>query len=230
VVDSTIKISEAPKTFMDCVKQAASATRTALNDGKKLIEVEFPPLPLEVLEDSSSSARDITEANTKWATEFAKYFVEMGKISIIYPDQPELDDAIKYVGDDDIGENVTLATIRADSIKNAQTLDQIFSSIFGATVGGTVVTVPNTAMYIALVSSTQELPDLEKLYLADPKIPIVFFNLRLDVLVMQLYDYLIYMNNILFCTARRFRVAPFPRKGLTSSFFIKNSSSVLHAK
>jgi hypothetical protein len=50
---------EPPKTFIDCVKQAVSGTKAALNDGMKLIEVEFPPLPLEVLEDSSSSARDI---------------------------------------------------------------------------------------------------------------------------------------------------------------------------
>lgn len=32
------------------------------------------------------------------------------------------------------------------------------------------------------MSSTQELPDLEKLHLMNPEIPIVLFNLRLDVL------------------------------------------------
>ncbi len=179
---STAIATDPPKTFLDCVKQAAMGTKAALKDGMKLIEVEFPPLPLEVLEDSSSSARDIAEANTNWATKFATYFTELGKVSIIYPDQPELDDALKYVGDDDLGKNITLATIRADSIKNARSLDQIFLSIFGATVGGTVEPIPDTKMYIALVSSTQELPDLEKLHSLDPTIPIVFFNLRLDIL------------------------------------------------
>lgn len=178
-------VTEPPRTFLDCVKQAVVATRAALKDGNKLIEVEFPPLPLEVLEDSSSSARDIAEANTRWATEFARSFIQLGQVSIIYPDQPELDDALKYVGTDDLGPNVTLATIRVDSIKNAMSLDQIFTSVFGATVAGTVAAVPNTALYVALVSSTQELPDLEKLHKLDPTIPIVFFNLRLDILVRK---------------------------------------------
>jgi len=78
--------------------------------------------------------------------------------------------------------NITLSTIRTDSIKNAGSLDQLFGSIFGATVGGVVEGVPGTQMYVALVSSTQELTDLEKLHLLDPTIPIVFFNLRLDIL------------------------------------------------
>lgn len=78
--------------------------------------------------------------------------------------------------------NVTMATIRADSIANAGSIDQIISSIFGATVAGTVEAVAGTKLYIALVSSTQELPDLEKLHSLDPSVPIVFFNLRLDIL------------------------------------------------
>jgi hypothetical protein len=103
-------------------------------------------------------------------------------VTIIYPDQPELDDAIKYIDGDDLGKNITVATIRADSIKNSQSLDQIFASIFGATVGGRVEAIPDTKLYVALVSSTQELTDLEKLHLLDPTVPIVFFNLRLDIL------------------------------------------------
>jgi hypothetical protein len=86
-----------PGTFLDCVKQAKDSVRTALDDGHSLIEVEFPPLPLDYLEDSASSARDIADANTRWAVEFAKSFVDLGKVSIIYPDQPELDDAMKFV-------------------------------------------------------------------------------------------------------------------------------------
>lgn len=40
----------------------------------------------------------------------------------------------------------------------------------------------SSSRYVALVTSTQELPDLEKLHRLDPEIPIVLFNLRLDVL------------------------------------------------
>jgi hypothetical protein len=112
--------TEPPKTFKDCVKQAAIGTKAALSQGEKLIEVEFPPLPLEVLEDSASSARDIADANTRWGVEFAMEFTQMGKISLIYPDQPELDDALRFVGKDDLGSNITLATIRTDSIKNSR--------------------------------------------------------------------------------------------------------------
>jgi hypothetical protein len=70
-------------------------------------------------------------------------------VSIILPDQPELDDAIKYVDKQGgLGpyRNATLATIRSDSIRNAGTMDQIFTSIFGATVAGTVTSIPNTHM------------------------------------------------------------------------------------
>lgn len=183
---------EAPKTFLDCVKLAVKGTDEALIRGHKLIEVEFPPLPLEVLEDASSSAQDLADANTRWATEFAQAFTRLGNVSIIYPDQPELEAALRYVGEDDLGPNITLATIRADSIKNARSLDMIFQSILGATVAGTVVEVPNTALYVALVSSTQELPDLEKLHLLNPSIPIVFFNLRLDILV-QLHTHIFFI-------------------------------------
>jgi hypothetical protein len=52
-----------------------------------------------------------------------------------------------------------------------------------STVAGKVEAIPGTKMYIAVVSSAQELPDLEKLHLLDPSIPIVLFNLRLDILV-----------------------------------------------
>ena len=58
-------LSVPPTSFINCVQQAIEATKKALSNGDKLIEVEFPPLPLEVLEDSSSSARDIADANTR---------------------------------------------------------------------------------------------------------------------------------------------------------------------
>lgn len=187
-----------PSTFLDCVRQAAQASYLAIKDGNKLIEVEFPPLPLEYLEDSSSSARDIADANTRWAIEFARTFNQTGQVSIIYPDQPELDDAIKYLdmsGGPRPFPNVTLATIRSDSINNAGSFDMILSSIFGATVGGTVVGIENTSIYVALISSTQELTDLEKLHELNKDIPIVFFNLRLDILV-RILSFIITNRNI----------------------------------
>ena len=185
---STSSLTIPPTQFMDCTKRAAIATGKLIASGSRLIEVEFPPLPLEYLEDSSSSARSIAEANTRWGIEFAKGFSLNGKISIIYPDQEELEDAMIFVkkiyGDDFFkqNQNVTLGTIRTDSLKNAASLDKIIGSIFGATFAGEVAGIEDTKLYVALVSSTQELPDLEKLHDLDPTVPIVFFNLKLDQL------------------------------------------------
>jgi hypothetical protein len=188
MVVSQASISEPPRTFMDCVRQAAKSCKQALADGHKLIEVEFPPLPLEYLEDSSSSARSISDANTRWAVEFARSFSGQGLVSIIYPDKPELDDAVQYVdmeGGATPYPNVTLSTVRSDSIASANSIDQIVTSIFSGRRSGSdnVKPIADTKLYIALIFSTQELPDLEKLQSLTPSVPIVFFNLKLDQLV-----------------------------------------------
>eukprot|EP01031_Cornospumella_fuschlensis_P045094 gene45094-55163_t len=175
-----------PNTFEECVEQASNSCKAALSDGFSLLEVEFPPLPLTYMEDSSSSARSIADANTKWALSFARRMAYLGRVSVIYPDKAELDDALRFLTAQEIDvtslPNVTLATIRSDSIDNAVSLDQIVTSIFGGRLAGVVAGVPDTRLYVAVVSSTQELKDLEKLHLLDTSIPIVFFNLRLDQL------------------------------------------------
>jgi hypothetical protein len=171
------------RTFMDCVKQAAAGAKSVLSNGDTLIEIEFPPLPQSYLDDSASSARDIADANTRWALEFAKTFTELGEVKLLYPDIAEVRDAIKYVdlpGGASPFPNMTLCTARTSSVDNAVSLDQLVSSVFGQRFGGTVTPFPDAKMYIALVFSTQELPDLEKLYQAQPDVPIVFFNLQLD--------------------------------------------------
>ena len=184
---TSFKTSLPPSTFIECARKAAECTSLAIESGERLMEVEFPPLPLEYLEDSSSSARAVSDANSRWALEFAtKLSSSYGKVSIIYPDQPELDDGIKYINSpnlDNPAPNVTLATIRVDSIKNAQSLDQVLLSIFGATIGGKVESIPDTKIYVAIISSAQELPDLEKLHSLNPTIPLILFNLKLDQLV-----------------------------------------------
>ena len=130
-------LSNPPTTFLNCVKQAVVGAQKALAIGENLLEVEFPPLPLEYLEDSSSSARDVSDANTRWAIEFAKSFTDtLGQVTILYPDDAELQDAIKYVdmeGKDKPFPNILMATARSDSIKNAKSIDQVILSIFGAT-------------------------------------------------------------------------------------------------
>lgn len=130
-------LSNPPTTFLNCVKQAVTGAKKALAVGENLLEIEFPPLPLEYLDDSSSSARDVSDANTRWAIEFAKSFTDtLGQVTILYPDDAELQDAIKYVdmeGGDTPFPNIKMATARSDSIKNAKSIDQVILSIFGAT-------------------------------------------------------------------------------------------------
>eukprot|EP01036_Dinobryon_divergens_P045059 gene45059-60159_t len=142
VIMNAESLTSPPTSFLNCVKQSVAACKNVLANKDVLMEVEFPPLPLEFLEDSSSSARDIADANTRWALEFAKSFAATGmNVSVIYPDQAELEDAIRYVDMGDTTQpfpNVTMATIRTDSVRNAQSLDQIIFSILGATVAGTV--------------------------------------------------------------------------------------------
>lgn len=184
------QLTNAPSSFLECVRLSVAASKVALEKGQKLLEVEFPPLPLDFMEDSSSSARDIADANTRWAIEFARLMSPtVGQVTILYPDDAELKDAIRYVetGDNPLkGTNpfpgVQLATARLDSIGNAQSLDKIIASIFGATFAGEVAGIPGTNLYVVVISSTQELPDIEKLHSLSPEVPIVFFNLRLDVL------------------------------------------------
>ena len=164
-------MSTPARSFLDCVKQAVISTKQLLDEGEKLIEVEFPPFTIRIFGRFCIIARDIADANTRWSVEFAQGMAEMGKISIIYPDQAELEAAIEFVDEPGGAEpytNVTLGTVRTDSIKNAESLDQVLLSIFGATVGGTVEGIEGTKMYIAVVSSTQELPDLEKLHNLEP--------------------------------------------------------------
>lgn len=60
-------------------KQAAATQ--AIADGYKLVEVEFPPLQADYLEDSGSSAYDVSSANVRLASRFAQGFAVDGKVS-----------------------------------------------------------------------------------------------------------------------------------------------------
>ena len=51
-------------------------------------------------------------------------------MAILYPDSAEKKDAVKYVdmaGGENPAENITLATIRSDSLDNAESLDQVIT-------------------------------------------------------------------------------------------------------
>lgn len=53
----------------------------AFADGINLVEVEFPPLQQDYLEDSGSSAYDVSSANVRLASRFAQSFAAEGKVT-----------------------------------------------------------------------------------------------------------------------------------------------------
>ena len=55
--------------------------------------------------------------------------------------------------------------------------EQIFLSLLGGKKGD-VTPIEGTDLYIILVASAQELPDVEELHLCNPDVPIVMFNLK----------------------------------------------------
>jgi hypothetical protein len=57
-------------------------------------------------------------------------------------------------------------------------------NLFGGGSNGQVKSLPGTDLYLILVASAQELPDIEELHelVKDDGVPIVFYNLKLDIL------------------------------------------------
>lgn len=64
-----------------CVFSQA-AVEAAFADGLNLVEVEFPPLQQDYLEDSGSSAYDVSSANVRLAARFAQSFAADGKVRL----------------------------------------------------------------------------------------------------------------------------------------------------
>ena len=84
------------------------ATKVALLDKLQLLEIEFPPLPANVLELDDVSAYDVAQATLKLAIDYAKGVVNQDlllkdnkkkKVAIMLPDESEAKIAIEnYMG------------------------------------------------------------------------------------------------------------------------------------
>jgi hypothetical protein len=187
-----------PQSFFQLQVNCARAAELAIRDGHKLLEIEFPPLPAQVLEMDDVSAYEVAEANFKLALDFAKSFAAKAedtwtnsgikiptKTAILFPDDDEFNIAI---------ENMKISTtpypgVIISSLRRSDPDDfrwfkpeQIFRNVFSSAVEpGSIKPLP-VDMYIILVASTQELPDVEELHRVDPDKIICFYNLKLDVL------------------------------------------------
>ena len=94
-----------PQSFFQLQKNSIRAVQFALRDGHQLLEIEFPPLPANVLEMDDVSAYDIAEANTKLAVDFAKGYLASSaemmdttsnyQITILLPDEAETNIVVK---------------------------------------------------------------------------------------------------------------------------------------
>ena len=134
------------------------------------------------------SAYDVAEANTKHAIDFAKSFVQKGNsfknVAILLPDEAEARIQIENANTDTPYPGVTISSLRRSEEGDERVFkpEQMFLSLFGGGSGGQVKVIPDTDMYVIVVASAQELPDVEELASLDPDKVIVFFNMKLDVL------------------------------------------------
>lgn len=185
-----------PQSFFQLQKNSIRAVQFALRDGHQLLEIEFPPLPANVLEMDDVSAYDIAEANTKLAVDFAKGYLASSaeimdttsnyQITILLPDEAETNIVVKNAlgGLKKPAPGIQIGSLRRSEEGDTRFFkpEQVFLSLFGGGSGGLVKPYPNTNMYIILVASAQELPDVEELHSLDPNAAIICYNLKLDTL------------------------------------------------
>jgi Domain of unknown function (DUF1995) len=88
-----------PASFFELQQDCIRSARLAILDGEKLVEVEFPPLPANVLELDDVSAYDVASANLNLAIDFAKGMILQGdgiqNVAIMLPDEDEARIAIE---------------------------------------------------------------------------------------------------------------------------------------
>jgi hypothetical protein len=94
-----------PASFFELQQDCIRSAKVAIRDGYQLLEVEFPPLPANVLELDDVSAYDVAAANMNLAVQFARGFVvDNQKVAILLPDESEAQIAIeRWTGKDDFG-------------------------------------------------------------------------------------------------------------------------------
>jgi len=193
-----------PPSFFQLQQDCQAATERAIADGVTLMEIEFPPLPASVLEMDDVSAYDVAQANLQLAVEFATGIIgsnaPVENVSILLPDEDEKSIAIeRYTGKSrdqvnedtyNVAKGVVVSSLRRSEAGDDRFIkpEQTFLNLFGMGDGSSAARSSNvkpingTDLYIVLVASAQELPDVESLHDQIPDVPIIFYNLKLDIL------------------------------------------------
>ena len=181
IVDSTEEESP-PQTMAQCLSQAQAAAVAAVDDGNVIMEVEFPPLPADIMEDPNTSAQDVAGANTKLAIKFAAALAERRdlRVAIMYPDTAELERAVEDSGTNAPAPGVTLHSLRKP-FAEAESFDQAILAFLGKGKKNIKALPDEADAYVCLTFSAQELPDVEELCeLESFGKPVILFNLKLD--------------------------------------------------
>mmetsp|Transcript_50320 Transcript_50320/g.58140 ORF Transcript_50320/g.58140 Transcript_50320/m.58140 type:complete len:422 (+) Transcript_50320:267-1532(+) len=199
-----------PASFFQLQQDCLAATQRALKDGIKLLEIEFPPLPANVLDLDDVSAYDVAQANLQLAVEFSRGLVrssegkddgtEIKQVAIMLPDEDEKAIAIeRYTGKTTlqvtdetykVEPGVIVSTLRRTEEGDTRLVkpEQTFLNLFGMgdnssqQRAGSVKPMDGIDCYLIIVASAQELPDVEALAAQVPTTPIIFYNLKLDIL------------------------------------------------
>jgi hypothetical protein len=195
-----------PSSFYELQRASVRAAQMAINDGYDVLEIEFPPLPASVLDMDDVSAYDVARANVNLALDFARAFASTtsstggeggvggGGVAVLLPDETEckiMYETLKL--DRDPYPGVTLTSLRRSDEGDTRIFrpENLLIGLLGRGSGGTVKPLEGTYMYVIIVASAQELPDVEELYDqikdgttdAGGKRPvIVMYNLKLDIL------------------------------------------------
>ena len=131
------------------------------------------------------SAYDVAAANLELAIDFSKNLVQEGnRVAILFPDEAEQEIATERLGTTKPYPNIEISSLRKSKEGDTRLFkpEQVFLSLFGGGSGGTVQKMDDVDVYVCLVASAQELPDIEELHTLDPTKTIFFYNLKLDVL------------------------------------------------
>jgi len=181
-------LSMPPDSFQLLLEQAAKSTEDAIADGQTLIEVEFPPLPISKLEDSSLSAYDILSANLQFSVEFVKRLQRdpttgvPRKVALTLPDSAERQRATKFFGADEPYPGLKMWSLNGGDEKVEEFSPMAFFGSIFKQGSGEVVAAEWAEMHLVVGASAQELPAIQKLTELAPGVPLVCFNLKLDVL------------------------------------------------
>jgi len=176
-----------PASFFELQKDCVRAIRLARKDGHKLLEVEFPPLPAAVMEMDDVSTYEVARANLDLAIETCKGLLQadgVNKIAVLFPDEAELDIGTVSVGSANPYPGVEFSSLRMSDPDDTRMFkpEQLLLGLFGRGSGGVVKPLPGVDVYLCLLASAQELPDIEELSGLDPDKTVIFYNMKLDTL------------------------------------------------